>query len=379
MICSSPRLQSWGEELLMKKLGAFAFACLMFATAATAQGGSGVPLNDPDAASLGVYGASGTVVDDSKVPGGKAFRVTVAAKGANTWDAAVGIPLRSPVKAGDELVLSFWARLAEGENGATSASLPWNNVSLATAPWTALFGTGVTITPEWKLYEVRGKADKDYAAGALGAGIQVATGKQVIEFGPVTVAKAGSGATATAATAPPPAAAPAPAPAGSKPKTLASLDPAKIPSMIINDPAAPNINGGKTKLIDDGRVTGGKALRIQVPSKGKNAWDVSLASPINKPVKAGDNLLLVFWARLEQGADGATTTTLPWNSIGMTSTPWSPVIGQSSDIGPEWKQFEISGKAERDFEPGSIGVTLQLATAKQTVDLGPVIVLNLGQ
>ena len=356
------------------KLGAFAFACLMLATAAAAQGGSGSPLNNPDAASLMIYGANGAVVDDAKVPGGKAFRVAVAAKGANPWDAAVSTAVRSPVKAGDELVLSFWARLAEGENGATSATLPWNSIGLATAPWTPLFGQGVSIGPEWKLYEVRGKADKDYAAGTLNAGIQVATGKQIIEFGPVTVAKAGAGSIATAQ--PAPAAAPPPAP---KPKGLASLDPAKVPSMIINDPGAPNISGGKTKLVDDDRVTGGKALRIQVPSKSKNAWDVALSSPITKPVKAGDNLLLVFWARLEQGADGASATTLPWNSISMTTEPWSAVVGQSADIGPEWKQFEISGKAERDFNVGTLGANLQLATAKQVVDLGPVIVLNLGQ
>lgn len=164
-----------------------------------------------------------------------------------------------------------------------------------------------------------------------------------------------------------------------KPAGLASLDPAKIPSMIINDPGAPSINGAKAKLVDDDRVTGGKALRVQVPGKGKNAWDSSLSSPITKPVKAGDNLLLVFWARLEQGENGASAATLPWNSIGMTTAPWSPVIGQSADIGPEWKQVEISGKADRDFEAGALGASLQLATAKQVVDLGPVIVLNLGQ
>jgi hypothetical protein len=358
------------------KRGAFAFACLVLTTAAAvAQGPSNLPLNNPDAASLMVYGASGTVVDDAKVPASKAFRVSVAAKGVNPWDAAVSIPLRSPVKAGDELVLSFWARLAEGENGASSASLPWNAVSLASAPWTPLFGEGVSVGPEWKLYEIRGKADKDYAAGTLQAGFQVATGKQTIDFGPVSVAKAGGAAAATA----PAASAPAPAPASPKAKGLASLDPAKIPSMIINDPSAPNVNGAKAKLVDDERVTGGKALRVQVSGKGKNAWDSSLSSAITKPVKAGDNLLLVFWARLEQGANGATAATLPWNSIGMTTAPWSAVVGQPADIGPEWKQFEISGRADRDFDADTLGVSLQLATAKQTVDLGPVIVLNLGQ
>jgi hypothetical protein len=362
------------------KLGAFAFACLLLTTAAAvAQGPSNPPLNNPDAASLTVYGASGTVVDDAKVPGGKAFRVNVAAKGANPWDAAESTAVRSPVKAGDELLLSFWARLAEGENGATSATLPWNAVSLASAPWTPLFGEGVSVGPEWKLYEVRGKADKDYAAGALQAGIQVASGKQVIDFGPVSVAKGGGGTTAAAQPAPAPAPTPAAAHARPKASVLASLDPAKIPSMIINDPGAPTVNGAKSKLIDDARVTGDKALRVHVPGKGKNAWDSSLSSAVTKPVKSGDNLLLLFWARLEQGENGASTATLPWNSIGMTSPPWSGVLGEAADIGPEWKQIEIKGKADKDYAGGTLGASLQLATAKQTVDLGPVIVLNLGQ
>ena len=358
------------------KLGTLAFAYLLFAAAATAQSASNSPLNNPDAASLMVYGASGAVVEDAKVPGGKAFRVTVAAKGANPWDAAVSTPLRSPVKAGDALVLSFWARLAEGENGATSATLPWNSVSLASAPWTPLFGESASVGPEWKLYEFRGKADKDYAAGTLQAGIQVATGKQVIDFGVVSVAKAGGAAMAAAQPAP----SPAPA-AQNRPKAsvLASLDPAKIPDMIINDPSAPNVSGAKSKLIDDNRVTGDKALRLQIPAKGKNAWESSVASEIKKPVKSGDNLLLIFWARLEQGENGATTATLPWNSISMTASPWTAVVGEPADIGPAWKQIEIKGKADKDYAAGALGVSLQLATAKQVVDLGPVIVLNLGQ
>jgi hypothetical protein len=50
-----------------------------------------------------------------------------------------------------------------------------------------LFTGQATIGPEWKLYEVRGKSDRDYAAGALNATLHLATGKQTIEIGPVIV------------------------------------------------------------------------------------------------------------------------------------------------------------------------------------------------
>lgn len=57
------------------------------------------------------------------------------------------------------------------------------------------------------------------------------------------------------------------------------------------------------------------------------------------------------------------------------------MLGDPADIGPEWKQIEIEieGKADKDYAAGALGASIQLATAKQVVDLGPVIVLNLGQ
>ena len=66
----------------------------------------------PDVFALSSYGAPTSVVDDPKVPGGKALRIQ-ARKVHNPWDAAVNSPVKLPVKAGDPLVLAFWARLAE--------------------------------------------------------------------------------------------------------------------------------------------------------------------------------------------------------------------------------------------------------------------------
>lgn len=307
------------------------------------------------------------MIDDPKVTGGKALRVSVAAKGANPWDAAVLTPVNQAVKAGDELVLAFWARLVSGDNGATSVILPWNGLGMKDSPWTQVFGGPVTVGPEWKLHVVRGRADKDFAAGTLNASAQVATGKQTIDFGPLYVARVGSGSVA------------ATSPSASKPVSLAAIDPAKIAGLIINDPGNPSVNKAKARLINDEEVTGGKALRIQVPGKGKDTWESSLTSSIKKPIKSGDKLLLVFWARLESGENGATTATLPSNGVNLLSPPWTGVLGNSADIGPAWKQFEISGTAGRDFAPGEAGINIHLATAKQTVDFGPVILLNLGR
>jgi hypothetical protein len=346
--------------------GAAILALTLHAAPVVAQDYAASALNNPDIASFNSYGAQSSLTDDPNVPGGKVLRV-VATKGANSWDAAVLTQLRQPVKAGDPLVFAFWARLVSGEGGATSTTLPWNSVSLGSAPWTQVFGAPVAIGTQWKRYEVRGTADKDYAPGTLNAGIQVANASQTIDFGPMYVVKSAVAASA------------APSANAAESSVFTSLDPDTLASKIVNDPGAPAVNGARGRLIDDSKVMGGKALRVQVPGKGKNAWDISVASPLKKPVKAGDTLVLVFPVRLEKGENGATTTSLPWNAVSLTSPPWSAVIGGPADIGPEWKSIEIKGKADKDYAAGALAVGIQLATARQTIDLGPIVVLDLGQ
>lgn len=146
-------------------------------------------------------------------------------------------------------------------------------------------------------------------------------------------------------------------------------------------PSAFTVNGikGKPKVRNDDSVMGGKALRIQVPGKSERAWDVSVNNAINKPVKAGDEIVLAFWARLEKGEDGATTAVLPHNAVQLSKEPYSAVIAGPATIGPEWKLHEVKGKADRDYAAGDLNATLHLATGKQTVDLGPMFVLDMGQ
>ena len=155
--------------------------------------------------------------------------------------------------------------------------------------------------------------------------------------------------------------------------------PAQDPLNIINDPAAPQVNGATPRLRDDPGVQGGKALRIQVRRKGANPWDVVAESSVIQPVNAGDSLLFAFWARLEKGADGATTTTLPYNGVQLSSEPYTALFTSPVEIGSEWKLQEVRGKADKDYASGTLKATIHLATAEQTVDLGPLFVVNLGQ
>lgn len=151
-----------------------------------------------------------------------------------------------------------------------------------------------------------------------------------------------------------------------------------ILNKIINKPGSAAVHGAPAKSRKDEGVQGGKALRVDSPGK-PNAWDISLSTDIDKPVKAGDTLVLAFWARLEKGPDGATTVSLPYNGIQLAAAPYTPVVKDAVTVGPAWELHQITGKADKDYAPGTINATLHLAGAKQVVDIGPVFVLDMGQ
>jgi hypothetical protein len=148
---------------------------------------------------------------------------------------------------------------------------------------------------------------------------------------------------------------------------------------IINNAGAPQINGAKVTIHDDARVQGGKALRVDVPAKGKNVWDSAVESAVTKPVQAGDRLVLAFYARLEKGENGTTSVTLPFAGVQLAAEPYTPLFNQAVELGPEWKLVQVSGAAGKPYAPGTLKAAVHLATGKQVIDFGPVAVLDLGK
>lgn len=159
--------------------------------------------------------------------------------------------------------------------------------------------------------------------------------------------------------------------------------PEELAQRIISVPApsAYRVDGVRTgaRVRNDPRVQGGKALRVPVPGRSEQAWSVGIAVPITQAVRAGDNLILAFWARLEEGQDGATSATLPYIAVQMAGAPYTPLFNGPATIGPEWRMHELRGRATQDHAANTLNVAMHLATGRQTVDIGPVFVLNMGQ
>jgi hypothetical protein len=142
-------------------------------------------INVPSPGAFTIYGLpeKPKIRKDASVQGGQALRVAVPGKGATPYAVGLSAPVTKAVKKGDKLVLAFWARFDKAEG--TSVTIANVSVQLSSPPYTGFFGKSVDIGPEWKLYSVEGVADRDYAAGELAVAMHLATGKQVIDLGPI--------------------------------------------------------------------------------------------------------------------------------------------------------------------------------------------------
>jgi hypothetical protein len=186
--CSSFYADNKGTRIMRAHLAfALAAATTLFAAApAAAQDEIAKQIvNEPSPASFSVYGLpeKPRIRKDAAVQGGQALRVVIPGKGANPYAVGLLAPVRKAIKKGDRLVLAFWARFDKAEG--PTVNIGNASVQLATAPYTAFFGKPVDIGPEWKLYSIEGVSDRDYAPGEVTISLHLATGKQVVDIGPI--------------------------------------------------------------------------------------------------------------------------------------------------------------------------------------------------
>lgn len=134
----------------------------------------------------------------------------------------------------------------------------------------------------------------------------------------------------------------------------------------------------KSKPFRDGAVPGGEAVRVTVARKGDHPWDAGAISPIQKPVAAGDVLLLAIWARAPELGDEESTP-IDGMSIAEVEPPNTAITQAKAAISNQWKMYFASGRAAKDYPPGSMQVAVNLAAAAHVIDLGPVFVLDFGK
>lgn len=145
----------------------------------------------PDALHIRGITPKPRVHDEPGVQGGKALRITTPADAPNAWTVLASSRIAKPVAAGDQLVLAFWGRLIEAEGGDETIILPSNAIRRSAAPYGAVINGRVELVREWALHEVRGVADRDYAAGELLGVLHLSSGQHTLELGPVFILNLG--------------------------------------------------------------------------------------------------------------------------------------------------------------------------------------------
>lgn len=143
-------------------------------------------INDPRVPALTPYGLNlpPQVKTDKAVQFGKAMRFSLSGQ-REFWRIGVISPTLKPVKKGDRIVIAFWAKASDTKDGAPGRI---GRVQLEATPVVrAIFEKPFDIGPEWKMYQLAGTADQDYAPGALNAALHLDAARQVLEIGPIFI------------------------------------------------------------------------------------------------------------------------------------------------------------------------------------------------
>jgi len=154
-----------------------------------------------------------------------------------------------------------------------------------------------------------------------------------------------------------------------------------ITQKIVSDPGAFWQIWGpiKASYLSDSRVDGGAVQRLAIAPKPSRPWDAGAFVTVSRPVRKGDILLMTFWARSESAPAGS-------DLIIVTGRVYENVPGgvdltsnQTFLIGRQWKPYFISLRLTKDYPGGVLAGGLLVGTGEQTIDFGPVSVIDFGQ
>jgi hypothetical protein len=130
---------------------------------------------------------------------------------------------------------------------------------------------------------------------------------------------------------------------------------------------------GKPKYEKTEGIPGGVALRVTVRSKGKNPWDTGVSAQMMGDVAQGDVVVAGFFARVETPPKNRQTATIIAR-VQQNALPFDSATQATFEIDGTWTFYCVEGTAKRSIGKGSLELSLQLASDKQVLDIGPFMV-----
>jgi Cellulase (glycosyl hydrolase family 5) len=325
----------------------------------------GILINDPSRLDWEIFGNGQTSkpVKSADIPGGgAALQIVVPKAGATLYEIGANAPISDGIKSGTDVTAVFWARApksaASDGKGRIGVRFQQNS-----APYPGFGDTTLLIGSEWKQYEVSARADRDIAKGQAVLGFQLSGAKQTIEIGQTIIV---SGAKSIL----------------SKQVTAASaieLHPKLIgKGEVITDYSTQNwpIHGtGVThKTVPAKEVPGGQAVQFSIAAAGTNPHDIGLTIPVTRTINEGNVLILAVLARTISGdtPDGKGRVGV---RIQQNAPPYPGFAENTLSIGPNWGLYQLRTQARITIEAGQGAVSVQLAGAKQVIEIGQVYLI----
>ncbi len=158
----------------------------------------------------------------------------------------------------------------------------------------------------------------------------------------------------------------------------------KLPSdaRLINTPGITNwkVNGEpETKIVAAEPISGGKALSVVVARARDNPWDVSVTAPVNEGIAAGDTIFLAVQIRASAADNEAQSGVIAASKIEESGGSWKVVADTAAQVSDKWTTLYSAGVADRDYAAGETHITVHLAAARQTIEVGNAYAFNLGR
>jgi hypothetical protein len=131
----------------------------------------------------------------------------------------------------------------------------------------------------------------------------------------------------------------------------------------------------KAKYFEVKGIPGERAFRIKA-NKGANPWDVQASSAVQGAINEGDVIMLLYFARAAEPAEGGSSLTA---RVQLAGAPYTSTLDFSTPITGEWKSYCAHRVATATLPEKKGNVSIHLATARQVIELGPVFVFNFGK
>jgi len=116
-----------------------------------------------------------------------------------------------------------------------------------------------------------------------------------------------------------------------------------------------------------GEVVGVKrALQLDVhTAKGINPWDIQLARDLAVGIANGEAVRFSFWGKADKEAKVGA-------GVEVGSGDYQKLGFDTVTLSPNWKHYEIIGRAARDFTPGQTHVIMHLGAQDARITLAGV-------